>query len=1015
MPSLKVIDNSKISTPESFANAPESGGSDECNVSKEAANHSQSATNSSGNNNGNAKEQPASPLQQIVLIIEHKIRNLEKRKNKLESYRSIEKSGKKLTGDQKTAVSKYDECLTSLELTRELCKQFQTIVATANKEAKKEAKRSVFIRAQQENAKIREVLIVQDVLKRFTEETVREDFREGTNGACKIADSDLLLLDQLYEETLANRPKTTAEPTFVTAVKQAADHFSAIVDGRNKPFGDVTYMHLKNVIAEIQNCGYFEKDIMTVQEDDAENVEEKEETVEAEGSEVVEELQELESVAMAEPISLSKVEPEPVPIAPVAMTIEAPNMKVFAEAPAATAVPTPSFPTQPSVVRQVTPNISSSVPEVVAAPNLVAPPVHIPTQLINANSGLPAVNTPNMHSAAPIIVPTGPVAVPMMQPAAATPLPSVPAQQLNATTVQAVENAYFKQHYIQQQMRPIHEVIGTGNFFFLQESEIDKPDVISSTVPFGNPMNSNNVAAQPPHPQVLMGQAPNASNQPTPIDQQQGVSAQPSTAMINAPHQQPNMMMGNQQSNFNNQPFQNLASPGVPKTYQHPLQSQTMETRQMSQPMNAIPHSRSPIVSKAPELGHIPGFTTSHTTVVSTQSVPNKEQSTPSIPQEDLMVQSNAQRQPVQKSQLPQQNPMVGQQQTAGMNTPFNSNLQQYPSLVQNMHESPNTAVNANLPGLMVDATADKLKTSLNLSDKYPMNQSHLNQQHQQQQHTTKLRHDEWSRPSSDYAPNMPKAEDQWSSSSMAARTGSPSSKPQYNSISNQQKPPQSVTIANESTVPNVVNEPQIKRHEQQQQQPPQPQQQNDNMTSSYGQDLQATHGATSHQLHQSQGGHRSSARSAPSSQYQQNNGTNARFDNGINNTSSTFFKNNDRFYQQNQTNNYGSNKSDSSYHQRGPMLRNRNDNGNPPPRGAGYNSATGGNNQSTGGTANNGSNSSGNFGSGMDYRSNARPVNSTRNTGPPSARPHQRNHSGNSYGGPRGGSNSRAQSSINA
>lgn len=61
--------------------------------------------------------------------------------NKLESYRSIEKSGKKLTGDQKTAVSKYDECLTSLELTRELCKQFQTIVATANKEAKKEAKR----------------------------------------------------------------------------------------------------------------------------------------------------------------------------------------------------------------------------------------------------------------------------------------------------------------------------------------------------------------------------------------------------------------------------------------------------------------------------------------------------------------------------------------------------------------------------------------------------------------------------------------------------------------------------------------------------------------------------------------------------------------------------------------------------------------------------------------------------------------------------------------------------------
>lgn len=133
-----------------------------------------------------------------------------------------------------------------------------------------------------------------------------------------------------------------------------------------------------------------------------------------------------------------------------------------------------------------------------------------------------------------------------------------------------------------------------------------------------------------------------------------------------------------------------------------------------------------------------------------------------------------------------------------------------------------------------------------------------------------------------------------------------------------------------------------------------------------------------------------------------------------MNNSSSTFFKNNERFYQQNQTSNYGTNKSDSSYHQRSAMFKNRNDNnGNPQSRGPGYSSSV-----PSGGTAppSNNSNNSGNFGTGMDYRSNARPVNSTRNTGPPSSRPHQRNHSGNSYVGPRGGSNSRApQSSINA
>ncbi|XP_065083062.1 caprin homolog [Ochlerotatus camptorhynchus] len=996
MPSLKMIENSKTSTPESFGNAVESGGNDECNSSKEA-NHSQIVANSSGSNNGNAKEQPANPLQQIILIIEHKIRNLEKRKNKLESYKSIEKSGKKLTGDQKIAVSKYDECLTSLELTRELCKQFQSIVAAANKEAKKEAKRSVFVRAQQENAKIREVLIIQDVLKRFTEANVREDFRQGTNGACKIADSDLMLLEQLYEETLAKRPKTSAEPTFVTAVKQAADHLSAIVDGRNKPFADVTYVHIKNVLAEIQNCGYFDKDIITVEEEETDNAEDKDTPTEADETGQSDEPQEEESLLLAEQNSQPKVNMDP-SIAPVLSGNEAPSMKVFAEAPAATAVPTPSFPTQPSMVRQIAPNPpSSSVPDVGTAPTLVAPPVHMPTQIINANNGLSPASTPNVHSAAAIIVPTGPVTVPMMQPTA-TPMPPVPGQQLNATTVQAVENAYFKQHYIQQQqMRPIHEVIGTGNFFFLQESEIDKPDVISTSVPFGNPLTSTNVTAQQTHPQqVLIGQATNSSNQ-LPVDQQ-GVPAQQATMIV---PQQQNVMMGAQHPpTFNNQPFQNLTSPAA-KSFNHSMQPQAMETRQISQPMNAVPHSRSPVVSKSTDHGHIPGFTTKHTTVVATQSVAPKEQSPivvqPAIPDES---QNNAQRQSVQKAQMPQQKPMVAQQGSA-LNQPFNANLQQYPSLVQNIHESPNQAVSSNLtqnlPGLMVDGGTDKLKASLNLSDKFPLNQPHLNQQH------TKLRHDEWNR-GSDFPPNTSKSEDQWSNNAMARTSAADSgsnNKGQY-TLSNQAKP-QPVSIANENSVPNatgpVVNET-SKRHEQ-----------NDNMTSNYVQELQGTHGG-SHQA-QPTYGHRNS-RSASNSQYQQNNGTNARFDNGINNSSSTFFKNNERFYQQNQTSNYGTNKSDSSYHQRSSMFKNRNDNnGNPPSRGAGYSSSV-----PSGGTAppSNNGNNSGNFGSGIDYRSNARPVNSTRNTGPPSSRPHQRNHSGNSYGGPRGGSNTRApQSSINA
>lgn len=52
---------------------------------------------------------------------------------------------------------------------------------------------------------------------------------------------------------------------------------------------------------------------------------------------------------------------------------------------------------------------------------------------------------------------------------------------MQPTTVRAVESAYFKQHqYVQQMARPLAEVLGQGNFFFLQDSELDSPEVANN-------------------------------------------------------------------------------------------------------------------------------------------------------------------------------------------------------------------------------------------------------------------------------------------------------------------------------------------------------------------------------------------------------------------------------------------------------------------------------------------------------------------------------------------------------
>lgn len=53
------------------------------------------------------------------------------------------------------------------------------------------------MKKQAEIAKIREVLIMQDILRSMNDNVTCEDFVNGTNGACKLEESDFELLDKL--------------------------------------------------------------------------------------------------------------------------------------------------------------------------------------------------------------------------------------------------------------------------------------------------------------------------------------------------------------------------------------------------------------------------------------------------------------------------------------------------------------------------------------------------------------------------------------------------------------------------------------------------------------------------------------------------------------------------------------------------------------------------------------------------------------------------------------------------
>lgn len=269
---------------------------------------------------------------------------------------------------------------------------------------------------------------------------------------------------------IPKHPNGPEEVSFKNAVHKSADHLLMTIDGKPKEFGDSKYTDIKNIIKNIQKCGYFDKAAQPpVTESNC-----GEPTANSNDAEV----QPLEQDTATE----TEIVPQ--------------ERKDFHEAPAAANLPAPTFPPQPHLIPAQTPQIVQQVSLVQSMGPLV---------------GMPRVNAP--------------------------PIPSTGQIHQHLVDVQAVEQGYFKNQYI----RPIADVIGPGqgNFFFLQDSELDPPDVLPG-----------NYQQHPPNSQISPNQ-PVTHQIPT---QPPGV-AQPS--------QQQQILPATQLTTqtFNNQSFQNIVPP----------------------------------------------------------------------------------------------------------------------------------------------------------------------------------------------------------------------------------------------------------------------------------------------------------------------------------------------------------------------------------------------------------------------------------------------------------------------
>uniref|UniRef100_A0A1A8GX90 Cell cycle associated protein 1 n=1 Tax=Nothobranchius korthausae TaxID=1143690 RepID=A0A1A8GX90_9TELE len=195
-------------------------------------------------------------LKQVLCVIDKKVRNMEKKKSKLDDYKVRKNKGEGLNQDQLEALSKYQEVTNNLEFARELHKTFITLGQDMQKVGKKFARREQLQREESEQKRLKTVLELQFILDRLGEDAVRQDLKQGVGGTPLLTDADLVAFDEFYKLV---GPERDQNVRLIDQYEEASVHLWDLLEGRDKPVVGTTYKALKETLDQVLLSGYFDR------------------------------------------------------------------------------------------------------------------------------------------------------------------------------------------------------------------------------------------------------------------------------------------------------------------------------------------------------------------------------------------------------------------------------------------------------------------------------------------------------------------------------------------------------------------------------------------------------------------------------------------------------------------------------------------------------------------------------------------------------------------------------------
>uniref|UniRef100_A0A8C4HJ83 Cell cycle associated protein 1a n=1 Tax=Dicentrarchus labrax TaxID=13489 RepID=A0A8C4HJ83_DICLA len=211
----------------------------------------QSATPDLGNGNH------CETMKQVLGVIDKKVRNMEKKKSKLDDYQDKKNKGERLNQDQLEALTKYQEIINNLEFARELQKSFLALGQEVQKAVKKTARREQLQREEMEQRRLKTVLELQFLLDQLGDDSVRQELkRPDATGSPLLTDADLTSLDEFYKLV---GPDRNYDVRLTDQYEEASVHLWELLEGRDKAVGGTTYKSLKDTLDKVLLSGYFDR------------------------------------------------------------------------------------------------------------------------------------------------------------------------------------------------------------------------------------------------------------------------------------------------------------------------------------------------------------------------------------------------------------------------------------------------------------------------------------------------------------------------------------------------------------------------------------------------------------------------------------------------------------------------------------------------------------------------------------------------------------------------------------